>query len=112
MQQFDNSRRDFIKKASLAVGSFYIVPRHVLGKGFIAPSDKLNIASVGLGGKGWTDLNGAWNNGTENIVGLCDVDDRSAVPAIKKFPDAKFYKDFRKMLEQEKSISFIKIGNF
>ena len=56
MNQKDNSRRDFIKKASLIAGSFYIVPRHVLGgKGFIAPSDKLNIASVGVGGKGWTD---------------------------------------------------------
>ena len=48
----NNSRRDFLKKAGLAAGSFYIVPRHVLGKGFTAPSDKLNIMGIGAGGKG------------------------------------------------------------
>lgn len=40
------TRRDFVKNASLAVGGFMIVPRHVLGRGFIAPSDKLNIAGI------------------------------------------------------------------
>jgi hypothetical protein len=44
------SRRDFIQNSALAAG-FFIVPRHVLGKGFTAPSDKLNIAAVGAGGK-------------------------------------------------------------
>jgi predicted dehydrogenase len=110
MNQQNNSRRDFIKKASIAVGGFYIVPRHVLGgKGFIAPSDKLNIACVGVGNKGWSDVNGAWNNGTENIVALCDVDDRQAEQAVKKFPNAKYFKDFRKMLEEEKSIDAITV---
>ena len=51
-----SSRRDFVQKASLAAGSFMIVPRHVLGRGFIAPSDKLNIAGIGAGGKGEDDL--------------------------------------------------------
>lgn len=98
-----SSRRDFLKAASLTLGSFYIVPRHVLGKGFTAPSDKLNIAAIGCGGKGWTDLNGAWDNGKNNIAALCDVDDRQAANAIKKFPNAKYYKDFRKLFEAEKN---------
>jgi predicted dehydrogenase len=98
-----SSRRDFLKAASLTLGSFYIVPRHVLGKGYTAPSDKLNIAAIGCGGKGWTDLNGAWDNGRNNIATLCDVDDRQAANAIKKFPNAKYYKDFRKLLEAEKN---------
>ncbi len=76
-----NSRRSFIKKASLTAAGFYIVPRHVLGRGFIPPSDKLNIAGIGCGGKAEVNLPYAWNNGAENIAALCDVDDRMAVKA-------------------------------
>lgn len=53
----DASRRDFLKKGTLAAASFMIVPRFVLGgKGFIAPSDRLLIAGVGAGGKGHSDI--------------------------------------------------------
>jgi hypothetical protein len=51
-----DSRRSFIRNAALAAAGFYIVPRHVLGRGFVAPSDKLQIAGVGAGGKGESDL--------------------------------------------------------
>ena len=58
----NKSRRDFIKNASLAIGGFYIVPRHVLGgNGFTAPSDKLQIAGIGAGGKGESDLFAFYN---------------------------------------------------
>jgi len=50
------SRGAFIKNAALATAGFYIVPRHVLGKGFVAPSDKLYIAAVGCGGEGENDI--------------------------------------------------------
>lgn len=49
--QINKSRRDFIKNTSLITSGFFIVPRHVLGRGYIAPSDKLNIAGIGVGGK-------------------------------------------------------------
>ncbi|NBA85677.1 Gfo/Idh/MocA family oxidoreductase [Emticicia sp. CRIBPO] len=98
----DNSRRDFIKTGLFAAGSFFIVPRHVLGKGFKAPSDKLNLASIGAGGKGFGDISNAWNNGAENVVALCDVDTNQAARAIKKFPNAKVFSDFRVMFEQMK----------
>lgn len=99
----ETSRRDFLKKASVASAGFYIVPRHVLGgAGYISPSDKLNLASIGAGGKGWGDIRNAWNEGTENVVALCDVDTQRAGSAIKKWPKAKFYKDFRVMLEEMK----------
>ena len=75
------NRRSFIRNTSLAAGSFFIVPRHVLGRGFIAPSDKLNIAGIGAGGKADVNLPYAYNNGAENITALCDVDDRMAVNA-------------------------------
>ena len=104
------SRRDFLTKGAMATTAFYIVPRHVLGKGYVAPSDKLNIAGVGCGGKGWADLNGTFNKGTENIVALCDIDEKRADQAIKKWPNAKFYKDFRQMLEKEKDIDAITVS--
>ncbi len=66
------SRRSFVKGASLAAAGFTIVPRHVLGgPGFVAPSDKLNIAGIGVGGMGRANL---LNLTSENIVALCDVD--------------------------------------
>src|SRR5947208_4063931 len=95
------NRRNFIRNTALAGAGFYIVPRHVLGRGFIAPSDKLNIAGVGCGGKAEVNLPYAFNNGAENIVALCDVDDRMAVKAREKWPTAPYYRDYREMLDKE-----------
>ncbi|MCD6333537.1 MAG: Gfo/Idh/MocA family oxidoreductase [Bacteroidales bacterium] len=82
-----------------------IVPRHVLGgKGYVAPSDKLNIASVGAGGMAAGNISRVDH---ENIVALCDVDDNRAANTYKKYPKAKRYKDFRVMLEKEKSIDAV-----
>ena len=95
------SRRDFLKNSSLAAAGFFIVPRHVLGKGMIPPSDKLNIAGIGVGGKAEVNLPYAFNKGSDNIVALCDVDDRMAVKAKNMWPKAPYYRDFRTMLEKE-----------
>lgn len=96
------SRRSFIKSSSLAAAGFMIVPRHVLGgKGFIAPSDKLNMAGIGVGGKALVNLPNAYNNGTDNIVALCDVDDRQAKKAREKWPKAKYVKDYRVLLDKD-----------
>lgn len=98
------SRRQFIQAGALAATSFFIVPRHVLGgPGFVAPSDKLNIAGVGFGGKGFSDVTNSYNKGANNIAALCDVD--WGLPRVKemftKHPNAKKYKDFREMLDKE-----------
>jgi predicted dehydrogenase len=95
------SRRKFIRNTSLATAGFFIVPRHVLGRGFVAPSDKLNIAGIGAGGKGQSDLEGFSKSPNANIVFLCDVDDRQAVASRKNFPKAVYYKDWREMLDKE-----------
>ncbi len=95
------TRRDFLGKSAIAAASFFIVPRHVLGRGFIAPSDKLNIAGIGVGGKGEEDLFEFSKSKNVNILALCDVDDRQAVKSRARFPKAKYFKDFRKMLEEE-----------
>ena len=97
------SRRKFLRNASLAAAGYFIVPRHVLGKGFVAPSDKLNIAGIGAGGKGESDLTSFAKSPNVNIVALVDVDDRQSVKSRQNFPKAKYYKDFREMLAKEKN---------
>jgi predicted dehydrogenase len=97
-----DSRRRFLKNSLIAASGFYIVPRHVLGgKGFTAPSDKLTIACVGVGGKGESDINYLFGTGKTDVAILCDVDDRRAANTKNKFPNAKYYKDYRQMLEKE-----------
>src|SRR3982751_4376768 len=65
------SRRRFVTNVAAATAGFAIVPRHVLGRGFTAPSDLLNVAAVGVGGQGRANL---INLASENVVALCDVD--------------------------------------
>jgi predicted dehydrogenase len=91
------SRREFLHEAAGTTAAFTIVPRHVLGAGKTAPSDKLNIACIGVGGRGGSNVNGVRG---ENIVALCDVDMRRGGGAVKNNPKAKQYRDFRKMLDE------------
>ena len=65
------SRRRFLSTVGLATAGLTIVPRHVLGRGFQAPSDRLNIAAVGVGGRGRAVIT---NMVSENLVAMCDVD--------------------------------------
>ncbi|MEO9020832.1 MAG: Gfo/Idh/MocA family oxidoreductase [Ginsengibacter sp.] len=96
------SRREFLKNTAIAAAGFMIVPRHVLGgKGFIAPSDMLTVAGIGAGGKGESDIANFFKTGKVNIGFLCDVDTRSAATTVKNFPKAKYYKDWREMLDKE-----------
>ena len=106
MSKKDNSRRGFLKK-SLIIPPLFIVPRHVLGgNGFISPSDKLNIAAVGVRkwGMGSNNIHQCRN---ENIVALCDVDFNQSKPTFDKYPKAKIYKDYRVMLDKQKDIDAV-----
>ena len=67
----------------------------------VSPNEKLNIAGVGVGGKGSSDVDGAQEAGNNNIVALCDVDWARAGETFKRYPKARQYKDFRVMLEKE-----------
>jgi predicted dehydrogenase len=104
------NRRAFIKNTSLAFAGISIIPRHVLGKGFIPPSDQLNIAVIGGGGKGYPDAVHAWNNGASNIAAICDVDWNRASKAFGKFPKAKKFKDFRRVLDEMTDIDAITVS--
>ena len=101
------NRRNFAKTLS-AAGLFQIVPGYVVGaNGQTPPSGKLNIAGIGVGGQGGTDLS---NVAAENIVAICDVDHAYAAGTIKKYPGATLYTDYRVMLEKEKGIDAVMIG--
>ncbi len=106
----NTTRRSFIKKTAGAALGLTIVPRHVLGQGMTAPSDQLNIAIIGGGGKGYSDAINAWNNGASNIAAICDVDFNMAADAFAKFPKARKYKDFRKLLDEMSDIDAITVS--
>src|SRR4030043_1340728 len=94
------ARRTFIGNTAKAAAIFTIVPSHVVsGLGHKAPSDKLNIAGIGVGGVGRTNL---VNMNSENIVAMCDVDWKYAQKSFETFPDAKKFKDWRVMLDEMK----------
>ena len=85
-----------------------VLPRHVLGTpGQVSPNEKLNIAGIGIGGQGASDLHDVSG---ENIVALCDVDWDYAAKTFATYPKAKRYKDFREMLDKEKNIDAVVIG--
>ncbi|MBC7921718.1 MAG: Gfo/Idh/MocA family oxidoreductase [Ferruginibacter sp.] len=102
------TRRDFVRGAAFTAAAFTIVPRHVLGRGFIAPSDKLNVAAIGIGGMGKNNI--AALAPTENIVALCDIDEVYAAKVFDLYPNAKRYKDYRRMLETQKDIDGVIIA--
>ena len=94
------SRREFVNKSLAASAGISIVPSFaVSGLGHVAPSDKLNIVGVGVGGMGLRNLK---NLKSQNIVGLCDVDWKYAKGAFDEFPKAKQYWDWRKMYDEMK----------
>jgi len=103
------SRRRFLQGAAAGLAAFQIVPAHVLGRSSgEAPSDKLNVACIGVGGRGRASVDACRG---QNIVGLCDVDDRQAGDAYSKYPNAKKYSDFRKMLDElDKTIDAVTVG--
>ncbi|MFU8847445.1 MAG: Gfo/Idh/MocA family oxidoreductase [Opitutales bacterium] len=102
------TRRKFISSAAAVAGLFQIVPRHVIaGSGLTPPSEKLNVAVIGLGWMGKLNLKACSG---ENIVALCDVDHDFAAEAFQEHPKAAVYKDYRVMLEQQKDIEAVLIA--
>lgn len=93
------SRRTFLKQGAAAAIGLAVVPSTVLGKkfGYTAPSDKLNILGVGVGGRGASVLKGLES---QNIIGLCDVDWKYADHIFKRYPAAKKFNDYRKMYDE------------
>jgi predicted dehydrogenase len=99
------SRRQFAATSALTALSAAIVPGRVLGAQ--APSNKLNIAAIGVGGMGGANLK---NCASENIVALCDVDREYAAKTFALYPQATVYKDYRDLLEKEKGVDAVLIA--
>ncbi|MFH1719721.1 MAG: Gfo/Idh/MocA family oxidoreductase [Planctomycetota bacterium] len=101
------NRRRFL--ATTTVGAFAtIIPRQVRGgPRRAAPNEKLNIAGIGVGGMGKSNLR---QLESENIVALCDVDHEYAAETFKRYPKAKVYTDFRKMFDEQKDIDAVLIA--
>ncbi|WP_417444095.1 Gfo/Idh/MocA family protein [Joostella sp.] len=108
-----DSRRDFIKKSALTLGAFTIIPRHVMGNGFLAPSDKINLGIIGLGKQGNILANKFIHNTDTQIVAGSDVWDgkRSSFQQniqqlyaekrnIANYNGVKTYLDYQELLER------------
>src|SRR5271166_4835798 len=93
------SRRRFLYYSALAAAGAAAFP--AIGKPrphFPGSGEKLRIGCVGAGGKGSSDIQ---HCSTEEIVAICDADETQAADARKKHPEARFYLDWRDMLEKE-----------
>lgn len=102
------SKRRFLKTTAGALGTFFVVPGHVLaGEGKKSPNEKLNLAAVGLGYRGYRNLRKCT---AENIVALCDVDWGLAAPVSARFSRAKTYTDYRRMLDERSDIDAVMIA--
>jgi predicted dehydrogenase len=110
-QPLRSNRRKFLSATAATAFGFTIVPRHVLGgAGQTAPSDRVNIAGIGVGGMGGGDIATVSKLGT-NIIALCDVDDVRGAGSFSAFPKATRYKDFRVMIEKEaNNIDAVTVG--
>jgi len=93
------SRGDFLKAGAAGLAGLTVIPNTAMGKalGHTAPSDKLNIAGIGVGGRGSGVLH---ELESQNIVALCDTDAKYAENTFKRYPGAKVYKDYRKMYDE------------
>lgn len=96
-------RRSFIKKSAAAGAAFSIVPSFVLGGVHTAPSDTLYVGAVGVGGRGAGVVNELFETGKVKFVALCDVDDKMAERSYTAHPNAKQYRDFRKIYDNHLS---------
>lgn len=91
------SRRDFLKTSSLMAGGAFVLPRFSIGQSGPSANSKLNIAFIGVGGQGRSNLT---EMARENVVAICDVDQRQLDKTAEKFPSARQFKDYRRMLDK------------
>jgi predicted dehydrogenase len=104
-KKYPVSRRQFVSTSALAAFSFHYIPSRLLGTE--APSNKLNLAGIGVGGMGAENLKACES---ENIIALCDVDSAYAAETFNRYPKARVYRDYRVMLEKEKDIDAVIIA--
>lgn len=106
---YRRSRRDFLKTSALAGLGVVLVAESEAWAQEKSANEKINFACIGVGGKGDSDTADAAKHG--NVVAICDIDDNTLNKAAQKYPNAKKYNDFRKMLEEmDKSIDAVTVS--
>ena len=95
----DKSRREFLKNSLIAGGGLSVIPSNLIF-GAVKPSDKVNLAGIGIGHRGGDILKALHATGLVNIVALCDADmgGEHTQGVLKMFPDVPRFHDFRKMI--------------
>lgn len=111
----NKNRRSFIKKSSLAIGAFTIIPRHVISAmpGSVAPSDKVDLACIGIGNRGGEIARSLHETGLANVVAICDTDMGAphTLKVMEMFPNVPRFQDFRKMFDKMgKDIEAVSVG--
>jgi predicted dehydrogenase len=102
------NRRQFLARTTIPLAALSIVPGAVLGlNGATPPSEKVNLAGIGIGGQGASDLR---ELESQNIVALCDVDQAYAAGTFKRYPKARQFIDYRKMLDEMKEIDGVVVA--
>lgn len=106
---FTSTRRQFLQQAATVAAGVSLAHTATAKAPVrqVKQNEKLAIGIIGAGGRGWDNLQGVQS---ERIVGIADVDDESASRAFKAFPNAARYRDFRKMLDKEKSLDAVVIS--
>ena len=108
LHTFRSTRRSFLKGLTATTAGGIILPNILIAQDSTPASRKLGIAAIGCGGKGASDLEGASRE--NEVVALCDVDSNNLAKAAAKFPNAKTFTDFRKMLDEVKSIEAVTVS--
>ena len=91
------TRRRFLASTTALATGAWIAPRFAIGRSGPSANSRINLACIGVGGRGALNLQGLSG---ENIVALCDVDDHNAADSFNAHPDAKRFRDFREMLDK------------
>jgi predicted dehydrogenase len=109
MKPIRTSRRSFLKGLTVTTAGGIVLPNLLLRADDTPAGKKLGVAAIGCGGKGESDIEAA-ARGNE-VVAICDVDAKTLAKAAAKYPNAKQYRDFRKMLDEVKSIEAVTISS-
>ena len=100
----NHGRRQFLVQGAFAAAGLLLCPAILRSA---APSSLLQVACIGVGGMGGSTMKSVASHPKVKIVALCDVDSSRAAGQLKKYPNAKFYQDWRVMLEKEKGLDAV-----
>jgi predicted dehydrogenase len=102
-----NSRRSFLGQSAAGAAALWAAPAFLRAAG---ANERLNLAFIGVGGRGGSNLNDIARNGQENVVAICDVNENALNAAAQKYPNARKYVDFRKLFDDSNDIDAVVVS--